>query len=197
MRLFATGKVSGFLWIVGAGIYASLCASMLSLAQQTAPKTDPTVTAVASVRSFDTPQQAADALVDAAEKFDEATFIQIFGPDGADLVFSGEYPQDRKYAADFVAEAREKKSVSVDPKTGNRAFLAVGNEDWPLPVPIVKRGNKWFFDANAGRQELLYRRIGANELDAIQLCHGFVEAQYEYALQPRQGYDVTQYAQRI
>jgi len=85
----------------------------------------------------------------------------------------------------------------VDPKSGNRAFLLVGNEDWPFPVPLVKRGNKWFFDAAAGRQELLYRRIGANELDAVQICHGYVEAQYDYAFQTREGYDVNQYAQRI
>src|SRR5690242_19280066 len=92
---------------------------------------------------------------------------------------------------------RVKESVSVDPKTGNRAFILVGKEDWPFPVPIVKSGNKWFFDGKAGLQELLYRRIGANELDAIQVCHGYVEAQYEYAMQPREGYDVNQYAQRI
>ena len=61
----------------------------------------------------------------------------------------------------------------------------------------MKRGDKWSFDAKAGRQELLYRRIGANELDAIQICHGYVEAQHEYALQPHEGYDVNQYAQRI
>ena len=64
-------------------------------------------------------------------------------------------------------------------------------------MPLVKSGNKWFFDAGAGRQELLYRRIGENELDAIQICHGYVEAQHEYALQPRDGYEVNQYAQRI
>jgi hypothetical protein len=61
----------------------------------------------------------------------------------------------------------------------------------------VKTGNKWSFDGKAGLQELFYRRIGANELDAIQICHGYVEAQYEYAMQPREGYDVNQYAQRI
>ena len=148
-------------------------------------------------RSFDTPQQAADALVDAAEKFDVVALVQIFGPDGEDIVLTGEFAQDRQRAADFAAEAREKKSVSVDPKTGNRAFLLVGNEDWPFPVPIVKRGNKWSFDAKAGRQELLYRRIGANELDAIEICHGYVEAQHDYAFQKREGYDVNQYAQRI
>jgi len=64
-------------------------------------------------------------------------------------------------------------------------------------VPLVKKSDKWSFDPKAGRQELLYRRIGANELDAIEICHGYVEAQHEYALQPQEGYDVNQYAQRI
>ena len=146
---------------------------------------------------FGTPQLAADALIDAAENFDVAALTSIFGPDGSDIVFSGEFSQDRKHAADFAAQARQKKSVSVDPKTGTRAFLLVGNEEWPLPVPLVKRGEKWFFDAKAGRQELLYRRIGSNELDAIDICHGYVEAQFEYALQQRSINDVNQYAQRI
>jgi hypothetical protein len=179
--------------------WTCLSVSVLLAGQQPAEKKapTPTPTPAASARSFDTPQQAADALVDAAGKFDVAALAQIFGPDGEDIVFSGEFAQDRKHAADFAAEAHEKKNVSVDPKTGNRAFLLVGNEDWPFPVPIVKRGDKWSFDAKTGRQELLYRRIGANELDAIDICHGYVEAQYEYAFQKRQGYDVNQYAQRI
>ncbi len=151
----------------------------------------------AGAKLFDTPQQAADALVNAAEKFDVAALTEIFGPDGDDVVFSGEFAQDRKRAADFAAEAREKTKVSVDQKSGNRAFVLVGNEDWPFPVPLVKKGEKWLFDSKAGRQELLYRRIGANELDAIAICNGYVEAQNEYALQPRTGYDVNQYAQRI
>ena len=175
---------------------ACLCTSLVSVGQESAPTRNPTVPPT-TVRTFDTSQQAADALIDAADKFDQAALLQIFGPDGNDIVFSGEYPQDRKHAADFVAEAREKKSVSLDPKTGARAFLLVGNEDWPFPVPIVKKGGKWFFDASAGRQELLYRRIGENELDAIEICQGYVEAQNEYALQPREGYNVNQYAQRI
>ena len=165
-------------------------------AQQPAARTAPASVAV-SAKTFDTPQQAADALVAAAEKFDEGALREIFGPGGEDIVFSGEYPQDRKRAADFAVEAREKKSVSVVPKKGNRAFLLVGNEDWPFPVPIVKLGVKWAFDAQAGRQELLYRRIGSNELDAIDICRGYVEAQHEYALQKREGYEANQYAQRI
>ena len=73
----------------------------------------------------------------------------------------------------------------------------MGNEDWPFPVPLVKSGDKWYFDARAGRQELLHRRIGANELDAVDICRGYVDAQYEYAFQPREGFNVNQYAQRI
>jgi DUF2950 family protein len=194
----ANGNLSRLLRIWSAVAWATLFASTLCVAQQSAAKKLPAATtAPAGARSFDTPQQAADVLIDAAEKFDQVALIQIFGPGGEDIVFSGEYPQDHQHAANFVAEAHEKKSVSVDPKSGNRAYLLVGNEDWPFPVPLVKRGNKWFFDAKAGRQELLYRRIGANELDAIQVCHGYVEAQYDYAFQKREGYDVNQYAQRI
>jgi len=180
-------------------ICASLSATLLSVAQQSPTnKLVPTVAATAALaRTFDTPQQAADVLINAAEKFDQAALIQIFGPGGEDIVFSGDYAQDRQHAANFVSEAHEKKSVSVDPKSGNRAFLLVGNEEWPFPIPLVKRGNKWLFDTKAGREELLYRRIGANELDAIQVCHGYVEAQYDYAFQNREGYDVNQYAQRI
>src|SRR5205814_2064525 len=119
------------------------------------------------------------------------------GPSGEDIYLSGEYPQDRQRASDFAAEARKKKSVSMDPQKRNRAFLLVGNEDWPFPVPIIKLGAKWAFDAKAGHEELLHRRIGSNELDAIDICRGYVEAQHEYALQKREGYDVNQYAQRI
>ena len=193
------GNLFGPLWIVGAVAWACLCASAVSVAQPTEAKENPaaTTSTTAGARRFDTPQQAADALIDAAEKFDVAELAYIFGPDGEDVVFSGEFAQDRQHAANFVAEARENKNVSVGPKSGNRAFLLVGNEDWPFPVPLVKKGDKWSFDAKAGRQELLFRRIGANELDAIQICHGYVEAQHEYALQPHEGYDVNQYAQRI
>ncbi len=189
---------SKYLWLGCAVASAFLFAAPFA-AQQSAmekPSATPAASTVGT-RSFDSPQQAADALIDAAQKFDVSALLEIFGPGGEDIVLSGEYPQDQQHAANFVAEAHEKKSVSVDPKSGNRAFLLVGNEDWPFPVPIVKRGDKWFFDGKAGRQELVYRRIGANELDAIEICHGYVEAQHEYALQKRDGYEVNQYAQRI
>jgi hypothetical protein len=153
--------------------------------------------AATTAKFYATPQEAADALVKAAANFDVDALEGIFGQDGDDIVLSGEYPQDRERALNFAAQAREKESVTVDPKRGKRAFLLVGNEDWPFPVPLVKTGEKWYFDAKAGSQELLNRRIGSNELDAIDICEGYVEAQYEYAMQVRQGYDVPQYAQRI
>jgi hypothetical protein len=191
-------NLSHLLWILAAVAWCCLSGSVPSSADETAAKSRNAVSTVPTeARRFDSPQQAADVLIDAAERFDVVALAQIFGPGGEDIVFSGEYAQDRQHAANFVAEAHEKKSVSVDPKSGNRAFLLVGDEDWPFPVPIVKTGEKWFFDAKAGRQELLYRRIGANELDAIAICRGYVEAQHEYALQPHEGYEVNQYAQRI
>jgi hypothetical protein len=157
-----------------------------------------TVFAIASgARTFDTPQQAADALVAAAAKFDVSTLQRIFGKDEDSIFLSNERPLDRQRASEFVAAAREKLIVEADPKDANRMLLVVGAQSWPLPVPIVKHDGKWSYDAEAGKQELLYRRIGANELDAIALAHGYVEAQYEYAMQARDVYDTNQYAQRI
>lgn len=180
------------------GILVLCGAVAYSAAQQPSTKKGSAATSSSpGAQSFSSPQQAADTLVKAAGQFDVPALLEIFGPEGADIIFSGEFAQDRQHATDFAAEAHEKESVSVDPKTGSRAFMLVGNEEWPFPVPLVKRGDKWYFDAKAGRQELLYRRIGANELDAIEVCRGYVEAQDEYALQPQEGYNVNQYAQRI
>ena len=153
--------------------------------------------AQAPVKTFDTPQEAADALVVAAGTFDVGLLEELFGPDARTIILSGDEVQDRQRAADFVAMAHEKNSVSVDPKSGSRAFISVGTDGWPFPIPIVKRGGRWSFDTSAGKQELLLRRVGGNELDAIRICRGYVEAQHEYALRPRDGFEVNQYAQRI
>ncbi len=147
--------------------------------------------------SFATPQFAVDALIRAAERYDVATLLKIFGPHGKDLVSSADPVQDKNYAEAFVAKAQQKKSIAIDPKNGSRATLSVGNDDWPFPIPIVRQGRKWMFDSRQGRQEILYRRIGANELDAIQICEGFVEAQKQYASKIHDDSGVNQYAQRI
>ena len=165
--------------------------------QQTQSKADAHAALPAGPRTFISPQQAADQLVAAADKFDVSALTEIFGPEGSDIVFSGEFAQDRKHAAEFAAQAQQKKSVAMDPRSGTRAFLLVGKEDWPFPVPLVQSGGKWIFDSKAGLQELRYRRIGADELDAIEICRGYVEAQHEYAIQQRKVNEVNQYAQRV
>jgi len=146
---------------------------------------------------FDTPQQAADALVQATEKYDVPTLMEIFGPDGKDFVSSGDPVRDKNYAEEFAAKAQEKLSVNIDPKNKARAIVSVGDDDWPFPVPIIKQGGKWRFDAKQGHDEILYRRIGTNELDAIQVCRGYVEAQQEYASEIHDDSGVNQYAQKI
>ncbi|HEY6307439.1 MAG TPA: DUF2950 domain-containing protein [Candidatus Angelobacter sp.] len=195
----ANRNLSKLLGCCGVVFWACLSVSVTFALQQSPEKESPATSTgpAGGARSFDTPQQAATALIAAADKFDVQELIAIFGPGGDDIVLTGEYPQDKKRAGEFVAEAREKTTVSVDPKSATRAFLIVGQENWPFPVPIVKRGSKWSFDASAGRHELLFRRIGYNELDAIEICHNYVGAQQEFAFRKREGYDVNQYAQRI
>jgi len=148
-------------------------------------------------RTFDTPRLAADALIAAAADYDVAALKEILGPAGVDLVVTEDPVQDRNQGAAFAAQAREKSEIVLDAKNPNRATLVIGNEDWPSPIPIVRKNGKWSFDAKAGRKEILHRRIGRNELDAIGLCHSFVEAQHEYAFQKRDGSGVNQYAQRM
>jgi hypothetical protein len=164
----------------------------LSQSDQNAPATQqPTQ------RAFDTPQHAADALIQAADPYDVPTLKQILGPQGVDLVSSEDPVNDKNIAAAFAQKAHEKQAVNIDPKNPARAILVVGDDDWPLPIPIVRKNGKWQFDTKAGRQEMLFRRIGTNELDAIQICHGYVEAQYEYASQKHDGAEANQYAQRV
>ena len=151
--------------------------------------------APAQQKTFPTSQAAADALVQAAGQFDVPTLLAIVGPDGADLVVTKDEVQDKQRAATFAAKAQEKTLVTPDPSNRNRAILSVGNEEWPYPVPIVKRGRAWSFDVASGRKEILDRRIGANELDALAICRGYVDVQKEYALEAHDG--VNQYAQRI
>jgi hypothetical protein len=136
-------------------------------------------------------------LFQAADPYDAPALVAILGPEAKDLVSSADPVQDKTAAASFAAKAREKEEVTVNPKNPKRASLLVGNDDWPLPIPIVNTNGKWSFDTKAGRTEILYRRIGSNELDAIQICRGYVEAQHEYALEKHDGAEVNQYAQRV
>ena len=162
-----------------------------------AQKSGQTASAQASPKAFATPKQASEALIHATEGFDQPALNEILGSDGEDLVSSEDPVRDKNAAAAFAEKAREKNEITPDPNDSNRAILSVGNDNWPLPIPLVKKGGEWSFDTKAGREEILFRRIGANELDAIQICRGYVEAQDEYALEKHDGDEVNQYAQRI
>ena len=145
---------------------------------------------------FATPQEAAAALIKAAGDYDLQALKAMFGPDGEDFVSTADPVQDKNNAAAFAERARQKNSVVVDPKNPNQATILVGEEEWPLPVPLVRKATKWYFDSKTGHDEIVYERIGANELDAIQVCRGFVEAQEEYASEVRDDSGINQYAQR-
>jgi hypothetical protein len=156
----------------------------------------PTVTASAQ-KTFATPEGAAAAFIEATKAFDAPALNEILGPEGEDLVSSEDPVRDKSIAASFNAKAQQRHSVVIDPKNPNRATLIVGEDDFPLAIPIVKRNGAWLFDTKAGRQEVLYRRIGSNELDAIEICRGYVDAQKEYALEKHDDAKVNQYAQRV
>jgi Protein of unknown function (DUF2950) len=166
---------------------------LLGTAQLTTGQTSSTSRA----KKYSTPQEAVNALIDAAEKLDEAALTQILGPDNYDIIHTGEPARDREVAKEFASLARTKSNISFQPKNSRLAYLTIGEEDWPFPIPLVKVGSTWFFDTRAGRHEILYRRIGGNELNAIEVCRGYVEAQHDYAHIKRGNSGVNQYAQRI
>jgi Protein of unknown function (DUF2950) len=177
---------------------ASLCAALAAPGNAQPQAAKQASLGISNVqKAFDTPQQAVDALVQATANYDVPGLMEIFGPEGKDFVSSADPVKDKSVAEAFAAKAREKNALTVDPKNKLRAVLSVGNDDWPFPVPLVKKGGKWYFDTKQGRSEILFRRIGANELDAIQICRGFVEAQGQYASEVHDDSGVNQYAQKI
>jgi len=151
----------------------------------------------AAQKTFATPKQAVDALIQAAESYDLASLQEILGPESKNILSSEDTVRDKNNAAEFAAKARQKNEVTVNPKNPKLATLSVGDDDWPLPIPLVQKGGKWLFDTKAGREEILRRRIGSNELDAIQICRGYVDAQREYAMEKHDDAEVNQYAQRV
>jgi hypothetical protein len=153
--------------------------------------------AKSSGKKFNSPEAAAESLIAAAERFDVPALQEILGPGGEDLVVTQDTVQDRNQSQDFAAQARQQTRIIREPADSKAAILAVGTDEWPLPFPIVEQGGTWQFDSEAGRAEVLHRRIGENELDAIEVCRGFVEAQQEYAAVKHDGAIVNQYAQHI
>jgi Protein of unknown function (DUF2950) len=147
-------------------------------------------------RRFSSPEEAGVALVQAADSFDQQALVEILGNKGKPLVLSVDEVQDRNRAREFASQARAQHRFELD-SSRTIATLVVGKGEWPVPIPIVNDGESWYFDAEAGAHEILLRRIGQNELDAIEVCRGYIEAQREYARTRHDGALVNQYAQRI
>jgi hypothetical protein len=170
-------------WLLAAGV--AFGAILLAAAQKDGPRT------------FATPREAVQATIDAAERNDAAALLQLFGPEGKDIVESGDPAQDKDLRAEFARSAREKLQIDDDPFRPDRVTFTVGGQDWPFPVPVIRRDGKWQLDAASGRLEILARRIGRNELNAMEVCRGYAEAQMEYAAGARDGDRVLKYAQKI
>ena len=148
-------------------------------------------------RTFATPREAIQATIDAAEQNDTAALLRIFGPAGKDIVESGDPAQDKEHRAEFASSAHEKLQIEEDLYTPDQVTFAVGVEEWPFPVPLIKKDGKWHFDSASGKIEVLARRIGRNELNAMEVCRGYAEAQMDYAAAARDGDGLLKYAQRI
>jgi hypothetical protein len=148
-------------------------------------------------RTFATPMEAIQATIDAAEHNDAAALLQLFGPDGKDIFESGDPVQDKDLRAEFARLAHEKLQIEQEPTNPARVTFAVGEQDWPFPVPVVRKDEKWQLDPVSGRREVLARRIGRNELNVMEICRGYVEAQLEYAAEDRDRDGILEYAQRV
>ena len=146
-------------------------------------------------KTFATPDEAVKALMAAVESNNQDELLAVFGPDAKDLVSSGDDVQDRNSRAAFVKSYKAKHAIiAEDPNT---RVLQVGAKDWELPIPIVLADGRWHFDTAAGKQEIIYRRIGNNELGAIAVCRGTIAAQRDYAAEGHDGLPAGIYAGKL
>jgi hypothetical protein len=147
----------------------------------------------AGQKTFPSASAAAKALVAAAQTNDTSALLNILGPGAKEIVSSGDAVEDRDNRQDFVEKYQQMHRLVIEPD--GTTTLYVGAENWPTPIPLVNKGGEWYFDTPAGKQEILYRRIGRNELAVIQVCHELVDAEKEYYATPHDG--VQQYAQKL
>ena len=143
-------------------------------------------------KSFSSPEDAVQAMVSALKSNDQKVLTAIFGHVSKNLISSGDEVADRESHERFLRSYEEKNKLD---KVGDKkAILYVGNEDWPLPIPLVKKGKSWFFYTKEGKEEIINRRIGKNELNVIRVCMAYVDAQREYALKDRDDDKLLEYA---
>lgn len=153
--------------------------------------------AVPSGKVFASPQDAAQALVEAAATNNVQALLEILGPDSQKLVESGDAVQDKNSRAVFAKLAKASMRVEPDPHHEGDQVIIVGEDDWPMPIPIAKTAAGWQFDTAAGADEIINRRVGDNELEAIEICRGLVDAQFAYASKDRDSNGLLEYAQRF
>jgi hypothetical protein len=146
-------------------------------------------------RGFGSPEDAMKALAEAAQAGDTKGMMAILGPEGEDIISSGDEVADKNTLEQFVKAYQEK--VDFVKEKEDRVSIIIGNDNWPFPIPIVKKGAGWVFDTKAGREEVLNRRVGRNELNAVQVCLAYVEAQREYASTDQERDGIIQYAQKV
>lgn len=146
---------------------------------------------------FDSAEAAAQALIDAVEHHDAARLSSIFGPQAKGILTSGNPAQDKDEQTEFARLARTKHRLEISPLNPNRVVLAIGEEDWPFPAPIVRRNGQWSFDASETPAEMHARKIGTHELDAIETCRGYVEAQLKFASEDRDNDGILEYAPHL
>jgi len=150
--------------------------------------------ATAKQKTFASPEKAVQALADSLKRNDTKTLRALFGPDSGKLVSSGDPVADRYRREQFIAAYEESQRFE---QQGKNTVLVIGKNEWPFPIPLVKSGKRWRFDTRAGMQEIINRRIGANELDTIQTCLAFIDAQLEYAMNDYDGNGHRDYAARF
>src|SRR5271168_1261466 len=140
-------------------------------------------------KTFSSAQEASEALYRAAQSNDEKAMLDILGADGRQIVSSGDEAEDAEARANFVEKYQEMHRLVKEPD--GSTVLYIGAKNWPTPIPLLSKGNGWYFDTEAGKQEILYRRVGRNEMSAIKVCEELAAAQKEYSAQH------SEYAQKI
>jgi len=151
----------------------------------------------ASQKTFDSPEAAVQALIDATSKNDTAELVAVLGSNGQGILTSGDAGQDQAERREFAQLASTRHRLEPSTMRAGTMILLVGEEAWPFPVPLVSVDQRWHFDPALGALEVRARRVGANELDAIEICAGYVEAQQAYAAQHRSGAATMEYAKAI
>jgi len=155
----------------------------------------PRLALAADQKTFATPAEAVQALVKSSEDFNQDEMVAVLGEDAKELVFSGDAVQDSANAKAFVKAYKTKHAIVT--RDQNTRILEVGANAWPMPIPLVNDGGKWRFDTTAGKEELLIRRIGYNELGAIAACRGYIDAQKDYAADGHDGLPAGIYARKL